>query len=399
VKFCIAYRTWAKKQKLTMRQEHRAGEKMFVDYSGKKLHVVNATTGEVVEVELFVAVLGASSYTYAEATWTQRSVDFVASNARALAFYGGVTRALVPDQLKSAVTGASRYEPEIQRAYEDFARHYGTVVLPARPRRPRDKAKVEVAVQVVQRWIVARLRNETFFTLAELNARIAELLVDLNDRKMRDYQASRRELFERIDRPALLPLPATAYEHADWKRARVNIDYHAELDHHFYSAPHSLVHEEVEFRYTATTVEILCRGIRVASHVRSFRRGGFTTVPEHMPKAHQKHLQWTPSRIISWASAVGPKTSTYVTAILAERTHPEQGYRSCLGILRLSKQYGNERLEAACERANLAGARSYRSVDSILRAGLDRLPLRQPESTQTELFPSHENVRGPLYYN
>lgn len=398
--FCDRYRDWLKRRGLTMRQEHYAGEKLFIDYAGKKPHFTDPQTGEVIEVELFVAVLGASNYTYAEATLTQRGPDFIASNVRALAFLGGVTAALVPDQLKSAVTVASRYEPGIQRTYEEMARHYGTTVVPARPRRPRDKAKVEVAVQIAERWVVARLRHETFFSLQALNERIGELLEDLNDRKMRRYGASRRELFERLDRPALRQLPREVFVYAEWKKARLNIDYHVELDHHYYSAPHALVHEVIEARLTSTVVELFHRGVRVASHPRSYRRGAHTTSVEHMPKAHQKHLEWSPSRILQWAASIGPKTRELAEAILAERRHPEQGYRSCLGILRLGKRFGQDRLEAAAARAVAAGGRSYRHVESILKHGLDRLPSPAELADAEGALPvAHENIRGGGYYH
>jgi len=393
--FCEYYRQWLKRRRLSMRQVHRAGEKMFVDYAGKKPQIVDVATGEIHEVELFVAVLGASNYTYAEATRSQQAPDFIASHTRAVEFFGGLTALVVPDQLRSGVKSPCRYEPELQRTYEEWARHYGTAVLPARPGHPRDKAKVEAGVLVAERWILARLRHEVFHSLAELNRRIGELLQDLNDRRMRVYGASRRELFERLDRPALRALPAERFVYAQWKKARVNIDYHVALEHHFYSVPFALVHEEVETRLTASTVEVFHRGQRVASHVRSYVRGGFTTLAEHMPKAHQKHAQWTPSRLIHWAESVGPKTAAIVSAILADRPHPEQGYRSCLGILRLERHYGKERLEAACGRGLLVRARSYRNIDSILRRGLDRVPL--PEPTLTPAV-SHENIRGGDYY-
>ncbi len=398
--FCDRYRAWLKQRGLTMRQEHFAGEKLFIDYAGKKPHMVDPGTGEVIEVELFVAVLGASNYTYAEGTLTQRGPDFIASHVRAFAFLGGVTRALVPDQLKSAVTVASRYEPGIQRTYEEMAKHYGSAVVPARPRRPRDKAKAEVAVQIAERWIVARLRHETHFSLESLNERIAELLVELNARKMRRYGASRRELFERLDRPALKPLPSMPFTYSEWKKVRLNIDYHVEVDHHYYSAPHPLVHEVLEACVTATTVELLHHGQRVASHVRSYKRGGHTTLAEHMPKLHQKHLEWSPSRIIHWAGTIGPKTRELVQAILSERRHPEQGYRSCLGILRLGKRFGEERLEAAAARAVAVRVRSYRHVESILKNGLDRLPSPAEPADEEGAPPlAHENIRGGGYYH
>jgi len=396
--FCEYYRRWCKQQRVSMRQVHRAGEKMFVDYAGHKPKVVNPTTGEVREVELFVAVLGASSYTYAEATESQRVADFLASHTRAVEYFGGVCELVVPDQLKSGVTRACRYEPAVQRSYDEWSQHYATTILPARPRKPRDKAKVEVAVQIVERWILARLRDETFFSLRELNERIGILLEDLNARPMRAYGQSRRQRFEQIDQPALRPLPAVAYELAEWKHAKVNLDYHVILERHLYSVPHALVHAQVELRYTATSVEVLHKGQRVAVHRRDPMPGAYTTLSAHMPKAHQKHLAWTPTRLIAWGRSVGPETEALVTAILADRPHPEQGYRSCLGILRLAKQYGNERLEAASKRAVAVHARSYRHLQSILKHGLDRFALTEDDEPQ-RVLPLHKNVRGGDYYH
>jgi transposase len=398
--YCDYYREWLASRGLTMRIEHRAGEKLFVDYSGKKPHYIDRATGEAIEVELFVAVLGASNYTFAEATYTQRGHDWIASHARAFAFFGGTAAMTVPDQLKSGVAHACLYEPAIQRTYEEMATHYGVSVFPARPKKPRDKAKVEVGVQVVQRWILARMRNQTFFSLDELNGRIAELLVDLNNRRMRSYGASRRELFERVDRPALRPLPEKPFTYAEWKKGRVNLDYHIEVDGHYYSVPSTHAREEVEIRFTATTVEVFLRGDRIAAHVRAPTNRGpldrHTTVPDHMPASHRKHVEWTPTRILRWAETVGPSTTVLVTAILSERPHPEQGYRSCLGILRLGGRYGNDRLERACQRAFGGGARSYRHVDTILKNGLDRLEDDAPAETKTV---QHSNVRGGSYYH
>jgi transposase len=397
--FCEAYRQWLRKRRLSMRQVHHAGEKVFTDFSGKKPHVVDAATGEVTDAELFVAALGASSYTYAEATRTQQVPDWIGAHVRTYEFLGGVPRDTVPDQLRSAVSAPCRYEPAIQRTYEEMARHYGTTIVPARPGRPRDKAKVEVAVQVAQRWILARLRHRTFFSLGELNEAIAELLVELNARTMKTYGASRRELFERLDRPALRPLPDKRFEPGEWQKERLaNIDYHVDVDGHYYSVPYQLAREEIEPRKTRTTVELYHRGVRVASHLRSTERGRHTTEPEHMPKAHQAHLEWSPSRFVRWAEKVGPETAKLVAAILSERPHPEQGYRSCLGILRLGKRYGDDRLEAACARAFRAGARSYRHVDSILRHGLDRVsPRGDGGPNRAPLV--HGNIRGRDYYN
>ena len=397
--FCNHYRRWLAKHRLSMRQVHLGGEKMFVDYSGKRPHFIDPKTGEVINVELFVAVLGASSRTYAEATMSQQSHEFILSHVHAFEYFGGVSRALVPDCLKSGVTDADNYEPIIQRTYEEMARHYGTAVVPARPAKPKDKAKVERAVQIAQRWILARLRNETFFSLDELNARIAELLEDVNARKMRVYGASRNELFERLKKNALLPLPQDRFTYAEWKTVKVNrLDYHVDVEGHYYSAPHTMVGEVVEARITATTVELYQHNERFASHVRSSARGRHTTNSEHMPKAHQKHLEWTPARITHWAASMGPQTKALVEAILADRPHPEMGYRSCLGILRLGKKF-RERLEPACARALFGGARSYKSVASILKLGLDRLPLPTvPEPQTSLLLGEHENVRGPGYY-
>lgn len=395
--FCDRYRTWLQKRRLTMRQEHRAGDKLFVDYSGKKPHIVDAATGASIEVELFVAVLGASSYTYAEATLTQQGPDWIASHIRAFAFFGGVTDAVVPDQLKSGVTKACRYDPLIQKTYEELATHYGTTVVPARPGRSRDKAKVEVAVQVAQRWILARLRNRTFFSLAELNAAIAEELANLNGRRMRVYGASRRELFERLDRPTLKALPSEPFAYGDWVWVRPDVDYHVEVDFHHYSVPYQLVDEKLEARVTATTVEVCRNNVRVASHVRSFIRGGKTTTLDHMPKAHRAHAELSPSRLLAQADGVGENTGLMVKTILEEKRHPEQGYRVCVGILRLARKYSNERLEAACCRALLVRAHSYRHVESMLRHGLDNAPMPSPDKPSPPA-PVHENVRGPDYY-
>jgi transposase len=395
--FCEHYKRWAQDRRLSMRQIHRAGEKLFVDYSGKKPAIVDPATGEVREVELFVAVLGASNYTFAEATFTQQIADWIQSHVHALEFLGGVPGAIVPDQLKTGVSRACRYEPELQRSYDELALHYGTAILPARPASPRDKAKVEAAVQIAQRWILARLRHETFFSLAALNQRIRELLDELNGRTMRHYRASRCELFEQLDRPALKPLAETRFEHACWKFVRPNLDYHVELAGHYYSVPFTLRHERLDLRHTATTVEVFHKGQRVASHRRSHLRGRHTTVAEHMPKSHQAHLEWSPERIGRWAQSIGPCTRQLVEAIFADRPHPEQGYRSCLGILRLARRYGDARLEVACERALAVAARSYRHVESILKHGLDRLPATA-EAARDGVAVAHANLRGRDYY-
>src|SRR2546422_4744669 len=374
-RFCDLYRGWLKKLDLVLRQEHRAGEKMFVDYAGATIPIYDPQSGEIQPAAVFVAVLGASSYTFAEATPGQELRSWSGSHMRAFEFFGGKVEVVVPDNLKSAVTHPSYYEPDLNPTYRDLGEHYGVAIIPARPYRARDKAKAEVGVQVVQRWIVAALRKRKFFSLEEVNQAIAELLTRLNQRRFRKREGSRATLFAQLDRPALKPLPATRYEFGQWKTARVNIDYHIEIERHFYSVPYALVHQEVEARLTAETVEILHRGIRVASHVRSYEPARATTIIEHMPKAHQKHVGWTPSRLIEEAQQTGPYTGQLVEAILAARRHPEMGYRSCLGIVRLAKAYPAERMEAAAQRALRARAYSFQSMDSILKNQLDRLPL------------------------
>jgi transposase len=396
--FCDRYRAWARRQSPVMRQTHVAGDKLFVDYAGMKPRIVDPATGEVTEVELFVAVLGASNYTYAEATRTQRVPDFVASVVRALTAIGGAPKAIVPDQLKSAVTGACRYEPAIQRTTSELGRYYATTILPARPRSPRDKAKVEVGVQIAERWLLARIRNETITSLGALNVRLAELTADLNGRTMRTYKTSRRELYERLDKPALSPLPAEPFEVATWKQVGINVDYHFDFEGHLYSVPFQLGRERVWMRSTTSMIEVFDVGGRVASHARSYVHGGRTTLDDHMPSAHRAHAEWTPSRILGWADQVGPNARALCDVILSEKRHPEWGFRSCLGLFRLTKQYGNERVEAASRRALLAGARSYRHVKTILQHGLDRQPLPEAEPPAA-LGAVHENVRGRDYYH
>jgi transposase len=359
--------------------------------------VVDPTSGELRQAQIFVAVLGASSYTYAEATWTQTLPDWIGSPVRTFAYLGGVPELLVPDNLKSGVTAAHRYEPDLNPTYQELSAHYGIAVVPARVRKPRDKAKVEVGVQVVERWILARLRHHTFFSLGELNTVIHALLRDLNSRPFKKLPGSRQTLFEQLDQPAMKPLPAEPYRYAEWKKARVPIDYHVEVDGHYYSVPYQLVQRQLEVRLTAHTVEFLHKGQRVASHVRSAHKGHHTTVAEHLPKAHRDAAHWTPQRLIRWASESGPATASVVEAILASRPHPQQGFRSCLGILRLGKTYGEQRLEAACQRAHAIQACSYKSIAAILKNNLDQVPLPQPASPATSIL--HPNIRGSHYYH
>ena len=394
--FCALYRQWAKRLKPSMRLSHKAGEKLFVDYAGQTIPVVDPHTGEIQQAQIFVATLGASNYTYAEAQRSQDLPNWIGAHVRAFSFLGGVPEIVVPDNLKAGVKHPCRYEPEINPTYQDLAQHYGTAVIPTRVRKPKDKAKVEVAVQVVERWILARLRNRTFFSLAELNQDIWELLEELNHRPMRHLGRSRRDLFQTLDQPVLKSLPETPYEFAVWKKARVNIDYHIEFDKHYYSVPYALIHQEVYIRATERTIEISFKNRCVACHPRSNARGRHTTISEHMPTAHQKYAEWSPQRLLGWAHTMGPYTAQLVDTLFDSRKHPEQAYRSCLGILRLGDRYGKERLEAACRRAWPAGIRSYKGIKSILDAKLDQI---EADQTITATSPSHANIRGQAYFH
>ena len=396
-RWCELYRAWESRLSPTMRQVHPAGERMFVDYAGQTVDLIDPGSGEIRPAQIFVAVMGASNYTYAEATLTQSLPDWIGAHVRALAFMGGVPAQLVPDNPKVGVDRANWYEPGLNRTYLDLATHYGTAILPTRSRKPRDKAKVEVAVLVVERWILARLRNRRFFSLAELNRAIAELVTDLNTRPMRRLGVSRRDLFLELDCPVLKTLPAEPYEYAEWRPRRVGRDYHVDIDGHYYSVPYRLIREQLDARITERTIELFCKGERVAVHLRGDGRGRHTTIREHMPSAHRHYADWTIERIRADAAAIGPSTAKLTALILESRPHPEQGYRACIGILRLAHHYGAARLEAACSRGLDIGARSYGSIQSILKHGLDRRPPPQP-ATQNEL-PEHPNIRGPRYYH
>jgi len=395
--FCEHYRQWTQRQKRSMRQVHRAGEKLFIDYCGPTVPVVDATSGELRQAQVFVAVLGASSYTYAEATWSQELPQWIASHQRALQFFGGVVELLVPDNLRSGVSKACRYDPQPNATYQELAVHYGCAILPARPYKPKDKSKAEIGVQVVERWILARLRHHTFFSLSELNTAIADLLVDLNARPFQKLPGSRKSLFASLDRPALKPLPDTPYEYAEWKQAKPGIDYHVELDKRYYSVPHRWVGHVLDVRASASVVEVFHKGQRIAAHPRSYTKL-FCTLPEHMPSSHRQHREWSPGRFLNWAGQIGPATGEVVKRQLQDLPHPEHGYRRCLGLLNHARRYGKERLEAACERALAIHSPSYRSVSSILKQGLDRQSLAAEDPEQGEL-PLHANVRGPGYYH
>lgn len=394
--FCELYGRWAKKLRVCLRQQHRGGEKLFVDWAGQTISVVEPQTGEVRQAYLFVAVLGASNYTFAKAYLSQELPFWIRAHVEAFRFLTGVPEIIVPDNTKTGVRHPCYYEPDINPTYHEMATHYGCVVIPTRVRAPRDKAKVEAGVLVAERWILAALRNRTFLSLAELNSAIDEKLEVLNNRRLQKLHTSRRELFESLDRPALKALPVMPYQYAQWKKATVHIDYHVELHGHYYSVPYQLIGQKLDVRFTELTVEILLKGKRVASHVRSFKRGGYSTLPEHRPKSHQRYLQWSPERIIRWAGQNGPHTEELVTRMLQARPHPEQGFRSCLGIIRLGKRYSPERLEAACLRALRIQALSYKSVESILRKGLDQQPLPPDEAPKS---PVHPNIRGQRYYH
>lgn len=395
--FCAHYRLWLGKQNCVMRQTHRAGEKLFVDYAGQTIPVIDPSSGEIRHAQIFVAVLGASNYTYAQATWSQALPDWIDSHQRALAYFGGVPEIIVPDNLLSGISKAHRYEPDINPTYQDLAVHYGFAVVPARVRRPKDKAKVEVGVQIVERWILAALRHQTFFSLVDLNQAIQKHLTHLNQRPFKKLPGSREQLFKTLDYPALNPLPARPYCYAEWKKVSVHIDYHVEIAGHYYSVPYTLIKQTLDARLTQHSIELFHRGKRIASHVRATRKGGFTTLNEHMPEVHQKYADWSPQRFRQWAAKIGAATTQVITTILTSRRHPQQGYRACLGILRLAKTYCPERLEAACARALTLGTCRYKSIESILKNHLDNQPL-QPTAAQN-LPQHHDNIRGPGYYH
>ena len=379
-----------------MRHEHRAGEKLFVDYTGQTVDLINNETGEIHNAQIFVAVMGASNYTYAEATLSQKIEDWIGSHVRTFLYLGGVPEVVVPDNLKSGVSKACRYEPDINPTYNDLAKHYQTVIIPARVRKPRDKAKAEAGVLLVERWILAKLRKHTFFSLADLNREIRKLLHVLNSRSFKKLPGSRQSWFEEIDKPALKPLPATPYELAYWKKATVNLDYHVEVKGFYFSVPHTLVKKKLDIRYTQSTVECFYSNKRVASHLRKIPHGRHSTIKEHMPLNHQKYLEWTPERFKRWAAKIGTQTAMLTELLLLKRTHPQQAYRTLLGILRLGKSYGNARLEAACNRALYINALSYKSIESILKNGLDQKPLPE-ESSKNESI-KHKNIRGAGYF-
>jgi transposase len=394
-RFCQLYQRWANTLEPSLRQVHVPGEKMFVDWAGQTVPIRRPGVETVTEASLFVAVLGASNKTFVEAFADQQLASWITGHCHAYQFYGGVARITVPDNPRTAVIHACRYEPVLHRVYQEMAEHFGTVILPARAARPKDKAKVEAGVQIAQRQILAALRDQSFFSVGALNQAIRPLLDRLNAQPFQKLEGSRNSWFEAEEKAKLLPLPATPFQLATWAKATVNIDYHVVVDKHYYSVPYGLIHQAVEARLTDSTVEIFHQGKRVAAHPRSHQPGRFTTLEEHRPKAHQRHLQWTPGRIVQWAAQTGPCCARVVEEILASRPHPEQGFRSCLGIIRLGKGAGQPRLEAACRRALHFKTCSYSSIKSILERHLEHQPLEQ-ELPLTS--PAHENVRGGPYY-
>lgn len=394
--FCELYQRWTKHLNPVLRMHHKGGEKVFIDYAGLTIPYRNAKTGEEHQAQVFVATLGASSYTYTEAQLSQNLVCWIGGHVRMFEYFGGVPRALVPDNTRTGVTSACFYEPDLNMTYQELAIHYGTAVLPTRVRQPRDKAKVETGVQVVERWIIARLRKRTFFSIDEINQVIAPLLEEINNRVMKHLGKSRRELFEELDKPAFKPLPERLFELAEWKRAKVGIDYHVEYNGHYYSVPYRLVHKDVEVRATEDIVEVFSKGKRVSSHKRDGTKGRHSTHHDHMPESHRRYMEWNPERFIRWAEKSGCATADMVKRLLCARAHPEQGYRSSLGLMRLESRYGKERLEAACQRALFFGLCSYRGVKNILKAGLDRVGV---EETVKVTEKHHANIRGSRYYS
>jgi len=394
--FCDRYRHWCGQQKRSMRQIHKAGEKAFVDYCGPTVPIVNAGTGEMRSAQIFVGVLGASNYTYAEATYTQSLPDWLGSHVRMLEYFDGCPDMIIPDNLRSAVSKACRYDPELNPCYQQLAEHYQVAIVPARPYKPKDKSKAEVAVQIVERWILARLRHHTFFSLAELNQCIRVLLDDLNTRPFKQLPGNRLQAFEQLDKPALKPLPVQAYRYVAIKTVKVNIDYHVQYEQHHYSVPHQYVGEKLELHASDTLVVVYFRQNQVALHPRK-HRPGITTEAAHMPQRHQKHQQWTPGRLKSWARDIGPEVLAWVTRQLEIKTHPEQAYRVCLGLLNLSREYPRERLNSACKIANHESLLRLKQIKAILKSNRDKLP--QQLDLSVELPQDHENIRGSRNYH
>jgi len=394
--YCQRYRDWVGNQAISLRQEHRAGDKLFIDFAGDTIPIHDAMTGEVGRGHLFVAVLGCSNYTYAEVTATEKLEDWIEAIIRALEFFGGIPNIVVPDNAKALVTSPCWYDPDINITFHELAEHYGFAALPTRPRKPKDKSKVEAGVLVAERWILARLRDRRFFSLGEVNVAVSSLLARLNEHPFKKLPGCRKELFTRIEKPALTPLPERSYEMARWKKVRVNIDYHVDVDGHYYSVPYTLIRQELTARYTRSGVELFHKSRRVAAHVRSYEKGRHTTIQEHRPPAHAKYLEWTPERILSWAGTVGPNCTEAARQLMAERRIPEHAFRPCMGIIRLGRRYGNDRVDRACFRALKLHIVGFRHIESMLKTGRDQLP--NADETGNRPVVSHGNLRGAAYY-
>jgi len=389
--FCEYYRRWAKTQSPTGRFLHPGGEVMEVDYAGLTVTIVNPETGETRQAPVFVATFPASNYVYAEVQPSQELCHWINGHVRALTFFGGVPKIFRPDNPKIGVKSPNYYEPDLNPTYQELAEYYQVAVLPARVRKPRDKGNVENGVQNVERWVLAPLRHQTFFSEGQANRAMKPLLDALNQREMAHLGKSRRALFEDIDLPELRPLPEKPYQFATWKTARVNIDYHVAFEKHFYSVPHTLIHQEVEIKATERMVEIFHKGLQVAIHPRSHAAGRFSTRAEHMPSNHRFVLELDAGWLLQQAEAVGPHTSQYLQALLHQRAFPEQAYRSCLGVLSLARKYPASLVETACQRLLEAHLFTYKDLKNELEA----VARQSPPTTAT---PLHENVRGDTYY-
>jgi transposase len=385
------YQRWNRARTTSMRLPHKGGEVMEVDYAGMNVPITNPETGEIWQAPVFVATLPASSYVYAEIQPSQELQHWLAGHVRAFAFFGGVPKILRPDNLKTGVKKPNYYEPDLNPSYQELAEHYHVAVLPTRVKKPKDKASAENSVQNVERWVLAPLRNQTFFSVGEANRGIAPLLQALNHKEMTHLGKSRRELFEELDRPALLPLPEHPYEFARWKRARVSIDYHVAFKGHYYSVPHTLVGQEVQIRATERMLEVFHRSQQVAIHLLSSVPGRFSTSADHMPSQHRFVLNADSDFFLREAAKIGSQTAAYMTAVLRSRPYPQQAFRTCLGILDLAHKYLPVHLEAACQRLLSAHLLSYKD----LKFELERLTRDLP----VQPLPAHEHVRGDTYYH
>lgn len=397
--FMSRYNEWSKKVNPVMHMEHKAGDKLFIDYAGQKLSVTDKETGEITEVEFFVAILGSSQYTYAEASPSQQKEDFITSVENALQFYGGVPQAIVPDNLKSAVTQSSKYEPTINETFADFAEHYQTAVLPARAYRPRDKSLVEGAVRILYQRIYTALRNSVFHSIEELNEAIREQLDIHNNKKLTGRPLSRLQMFNAVEKDVLSPLPEKHYEIKYQSMATVGQNGHVQLskDKHYYSVPYQYIRKKVKLLYSASTVKIYHKYNQIAVHKRNLKPHNYTTQPDHLASTHKFITEWTPQRFINWGASIDEYVKEFIIRLLEQWVHPEQAYKSCLGVLSFAKKVGNERLTAACKRALDYGIYNYRTIETILQKGLDTMG--EKEENEMPRLPFHTNIRGNKYYN